>query len=75
MAFVNKKDAVTHTQSVASTTWVFDHNLGTNVPAVMVWVDMGSELVAMVPQSIVVTGPNTITVTFSSPQTGTLVVN
>jgi hypothetical protein len=75
MAFSYKKDSVTYTQTVASDTWTFDHNLGTNAPAVMVWVNQGSDVVAFVPKGITVVGPNTVTVKFSSPQTGTLVVN
>ena len=75
MTFINKKDAVTHTQVEAAATWTFDHNLGTNAPAVMVWINQGNDVVAIVPQSINIVGPNTITVTFSSPHTGALVVN
>lgn len=75
MTYINKKDAVVHTQVEASTTWTFDHNLGTNAPAVMVWINQGNEVISIIPQSITVTGPNSIVVSFSSPQNGSLVVN
>ena len=75
MAFINKKDAVVHTQVEASATWTFEHNLGTNAPAVMVWINQGSDVVNIIPQSITIPGPNTVVVTFSSPHNGSLVVN
>jgi hypothetical protein len=75
MTFVKANDTVQYTQTVASTVWNFDHNLCTNTPAVTVWVNQGSDLVVMIPQSILVIGPNTIKVEFSSPQSGTLVVS
>jgi len=59
-----------HNQSASSASWVISHSLNTDAVAVDVFIDSGGNLVKIIPQDVVATDINTITVTFSSAQTG-----
>jgi len=59
--------SATHTQSGASTTWVFTHNLNELHPIIQVW-DENDDII--IPQNIRATDVNTITITFSTARTG-----
>jgi hypothetical protein len=61
----------THSQGTVSDTWSIVHNL--NTVSVQVQVFDNSDSV-MIPDQITVTGPNTATVTFSSPIMGRAIV-
>lgn len=74
MALVDKKNSVTYVQASPSTTWVVKHDLGTVNPMVNIWVDIDGQTTAMLPKNIRVNDVNSITVTFSTPHAGTLVV-
>ena len=56
------------TQSLAATTWSFNHNLGTTYPVVTVY-DSTSNTV-IIPQNIVPSGSNDMKIYFSSPKSG-----
>jgi hypothetical protein len=56
------------TQSIAATTWSFNHNLGTTYPVVTVY-DSTSNTV-IIPQNIVPSGSNDMKIYFSSPKSG-----
>lgn len=58
-----------HVQSVASTTWTVNHNLGRK-PIFDVFVYNSGDLVKIIPQSIEYTDDNTIIITFSQNRTG-----
>jgi len=58
--------AYIHTQSVASTSWVINHNLNQS-PAVTVMDTLGNVLMAEIDYTTL----NTVTITFSTPQDGT----
>ena len=55
-------------QTVASTTWTFNHNLGEKYPAIEIF-DENDYVV--IPTNILAVNDNTITITFSSPVSGT----
>lgn len=59
-----------HEQVSGSTTWTISHNLNSDAVAVDVFIDNGGNLEKIIPLSIEATDDNTITVTFSSSQTG-----
>ena len=61
--------AFTHTQAVASTSWVITHNFG-RPPVVEVFVNHGGQVKKMMPLNIIHTNSNTLTVTFSVARTG-----
>lgn len=63
---INQNYAV-FTQSVPSTTWVFNHNLSQRAPIVSVY---DSAYNMMLPDAIVGTSENQSTILFSSPRTG-----
>lgn len=59
-----------HIQSVASTSWVINHGLiDGNKCAVEVFIDVAGELVKSIPKTVASTA-DTVTVTFSTAQTG-----
>lgn len=60
----------THSQTVASTSWVITHNLGTNAPVVDCWVDVLGNKTKILPLSVVATSDVQVTITFSSAYTG-----
>jgi len=59
-----------HVQSVASTTWVINHGLGTDAPAVDCWIDVSGTFTKILPLSVVATSSGVVTITFSSAQSG-----
>lgn len=61
----------THSQAALSNTWSIIHNL--NTVSVQVQVFDGADRV-MIPDQITVTGPNTVSVTFSTPIVGRAIV-
>lgn len=62
--------SATHTQSVASTTWIITHNLNVLAPIVDTWILNNGNTVKVIPLSVTVNDSNTITIAFSAPQTG-----
>lgn len=69
-------DGYIHTEAVAATTWTISHNLNETVPSVTVWIDAGSPstLQQALPESIVATDANTVTLTFSTVQSGKAII-
>lgn len=65
-----------HTQSVASTTWSITHNLDTPSPVVDVWILQGSPAVytKVIPQNVSYPDNNSVTITFSTAQTGRAII-
>lgn len=67
-----------HTQSIASTTWTVVHNLGggggTGIPIVDVLIDSGGSTVKVMPLQINIVDRNTVTIEFSTAQSGIAVV-
>lgn len=59
----------THKQTVASNTWVIAHGVLLGKSSVDVFVDIGGELVKMIPKTVASVG-NTITITFSTAYSG-----
>ncbi len=58
------------TQTTASTTWTITHNLNNTYPNVDVQINTPSGLTKSLPFNIVPTDANTLTITFTDPQTG-----
>jgi len=56
------------TQSIAATTWSFEHNLGTTYPVITVYDGPTNSVIQ--PLNIVPSGSNNINIFFSSPKTG-----
>jgi hypothetical protein len=61
-----------YTQSSPSTTWTINHNLNTQIPHVDVY---GSDYYAVIPQEVVATTLNTITITFPNALSGYAIVS
>lgn len=61
-------------QTVAAASWVITHNLNTNAPVIDIWVLVGADLTKILPQNVVVTDVNTVTLTFTVDYTGHAVV-
>lgn len=59
-----------HIQSVASDTWVINHNMGIDYPIVDVFYDNSGTLTKLVPLNVEFTDTNTVTLTFSNAITG-----
>ena len=59
-----------HTQSTPSTTWTITHNLNTTSVVTDTSINFGGNLEKILPLNVVLTDANTLTVTFSSAQTG-----
>ena len=55
-------------QTVASSTWTFNHNLGEKHPAIEIF---NEDDYVVVPTNILAVSDNTLTITFSSPVSGT----
>ena len=62
--------AYNHDQASGSSAWVVSHNLNTDAVAVDVFIDFGGNLEKILPLSVDVTDNNTLTINFSSAQTG-----
>jgi len=63
----------THTQGSGSTTWTVTHNFNSDAVAIDVFVDDGPNSPSydkILPDTVIRTDVNTITVTFSSSRTG-----
>jgi hypothetical protein len=58
-------------QTVSSNTWIINHNLG-KYPTIAV-TDSGGNV--LIPDSIIYTSINSLTVTFTNPETGTIYCN
>lgn len=65
-----KKERFTFTQSIASTTWTINHNLG-RIPVISVWVDNK----IIVPKQTQFVDNNTIIISFSAPKAGAVVLS
>lgn len=61
-----------HTQTVPATTWVVTHNFGTPVVVTDAFVTVGGIPEKILPQSVVITDSNTLTVVFSTNEVGTV---
>jgi len=59
-----------HSQTVAASSWAISHNLNSDTVAVDVMIDNGGNLEKILPANVEHTDNNTLTVTFSSAQTG-----
>ena len=57
-----------------STTWVVNHNLNKVVASDVMIYDSFGNLVKMLPLNVEITSDNTVTITFSQPQTGFVTV-
>lgn len=60
-----------HTQGSSSTTWTITHNLNTSRPLFVAYDSSGTYIT---PSSVVVSSANTLTLTFSTAQSGTALV-
>jgi ribosomal protein L2 len=60
-----------HTQSTPATVWTINHNLGTQAPIVDVFYNDGGQMTKVLPSNIQVVNSNTVTLTFSTPISGT----
>ena len=63
-------DAYDHTQGASDTTWTISHNLNTDAVAVDVFINNGGNVEKVLPLTVTATSNNTLTVTFSTAQTG-----
>ena len=63
-------DGYNHTQSASNTTWTIAHNLGTKNVAVDVSVNVSGNLIKAIPLTQVATTDNSVTITWSSAQSG-----
>lgn len=61
-------------QTVASDTWVINHNLGSNNVIVQTFIDDAGVINAILPQQVLLVNDNTAIITFSSPRTGFVIV-
>lgn len=61
-------------QAVAATTWVITHNLNTNAPVIDIWVDVAGVITKILPQNVVATSTNVVTLTFTTPFAGKAMV-
>lgn len=61
-------------QSTPSDAWTIVHNLGVRAPIVDTWLEIEGEIVKVMPERVEFVNPNTCTVHFNSPRTGTAVV-
>jgi len=59
-----------HSQTGASASWAISHNLNSDTVVVDVFIDNGGNLEKILPANVEHTDDNTLTVTFSSAQTG-----
>ena len=66
-SYFSGQNFATFTQSVASTTWTFNHNLSFRTPVITVY-NSGYEVV--IPDSITGTSDNQSVITFSTAQSG-----
>lgn len=57
-------------QPVAATTWTIPHGIGTVAPVVDVYVLQGGVYSKIVPQHVVATDSNTVTITFTQAFAG-----
>jgi hypothetical protein len=63
----------THVQGTESVTWVVKHNLNCK-PIVQVYVEVNGKLERMLPQKIVADNAMQVTVTFTTPRKGHVVL-
>tara|TARA_B100000700_G_scaffold101966_1_gene115011 strand:+ start:61294 stop:61515 length:222 start_codon:yes stop_codon:yes gene_type:complete len=63
-----------HTQAIAAAEWIINHNLGTNAPAVDVYIDYEGAVRKIIPQDVIVMSNTQVKVVFSSPRTGVAAV-
>lgn len=62
-------ESFTHVQSVASSTWTINHNLG-HKPSIEVVVDVGGQRQVILPSRITNQTDDILVVSFTSPYTG-----
>jgi hypothetical protein len=61
-----------HHQAVSSSTWVVVHNFGTAAVVTDAFIITGGGQEKILPDTVVMTDPNTLTVTFTSNHTGSV---
>ena len=71
LANAGSVSAYKHTQSSSSATWTITHNLDTEFVSVAVY---DSDKSLMIPDSIVITSADVVTVTFTDSYTGTALI-
>lgn len=59
-----------HVQSSSSATWTITHNLNSTSVVTDAFINFNGNLEKILPLNVVITSVNTLTVTFSSAQTG-----
>jgi hypothetical protein len=74
MGLVSRAGSYEHVQSTASDTWAITHNLNTDTPVVDCWVLDGGLNTKIIPESVVATSVNVVTITFSAEYTGRALV-
>ena len=57
-------------QSISASTWIIPHNLNSLNVVVDVYINNGGNIEKIIPSNFQVTDANTLTVTFTSAQTG-----
>ena len=62
----------THTQAVPATIWTIVHNFGTDAVVTDAVLNDGGNHIKILPENVVMTDNNTLTVTFSTNQIGTV---
>lgn len=71
---VSTSTKYTHTQASASATWNINHSLGTTDLVYSVYVQVGIDLVPIIPDNMTFVDANNITISFSSAQSGKAVL-
>jgi len=71
-AALSSSNAIMYQTASAASTWIFNHFLATKYPIVNVY-DNNDNII--IPQSIVANNSSSLTITFSSPRTGTAVAS
>lgn len=70
MAYNVIHSAYTHIQSTASTEWNVVHNLNQLYPVVDCWIQLGNDVVKIVPESVQVIDAQTVQIVFSTAFAG-----
>lgn len=74
MSYTLLYGSYTHNQSTPNTTWTIVHNLNIAYPAVDCWIQDGSSIVKIIPESVQIVDNQTVVVTFSTARAGTACV-
>lgn len=74
MGLASRVGSYEHIQSAESDTWTITHNLNTDTPVVDCWVLDGGLNTKIMPETVVATSVNVVTVTFSIAYAGRALV-